>query len=171
MARPALSPMVVTCSRCNEPFRRHNGHVTQKFCSHACRFPKPARRRCMHCTEWFRPRRANPNQECCSRECSRRRWSQQRKLTNRNSGIWCNEREAKAELLKQQKGACKSCGWNRTPEVLELHHKDRNRKNKRLSNLELICPNCHAEDHFRDKTGQFKNNYGRRSVERYRVNP
>jgi hypothetical protein len=27
---------------------------------------------------------------------------------------------------------------------LELHHKDGNHYNNELSNLEILCPNCHA---------------------------
>ena len=30
------------------------------------------------------------------------------------------------------------------PLVLELHHIDNNHNNNELSNLEVLCPNCHA---------------------------
>ncbi|MBI2551090.1 HNH endonuclease [Candidatus Uhrbacteria bacterium] len=43
-----------------------------------------------------------------------------------------------------------------------MHHKDRNREHNQLENLELICPNCHYEEHFLEgswldkrKTGSF----------------
>lgn len=42
---------------------------------------------------------------------------------------------------------CVSCGlktWQDKPIPLELHHKDGDRSNNNLSNLELLCPNCHA---------------------------
>lgn len=41
---------------------------------------------------------------------------------------------------------CCSCGlttWLDEPIPLELHHKDGNKYNNSLSNLELRCPNCH----------------------------
>lgn len=41
---------------------------------------------------------------------------------------------------------CQNCGvssWNGKILSLELHHKDSNQKNSMLSNLELLCPNCH----------------------------
>lgn len=44
-------------------------------------------------------------------------------------------------------GVCQGCGnseWRGFPLVLELHHKDGNSKNHRLSNSELLCPNCHS---------------------------
>ncbi|MBI3573571.1 hypothetical protein HY090_00790 [Candidatus Kaiserbacteria bacterium] len=33
-----------------------------------------------------------------------------------------------------------------------MHHKDRNRNNNSLGNLELICPNCHYEEHYLEKS-------------------
>jgi len=38
-----------------------------------------------------------------------------------------------------------------------VHHKDRNRENNEIENLELLCPNCHSEDHFINGDGQFGN--------------
>jgi hypothetical protein len=42
---------------------------------------------------------------------------------------------------------CASCGlteWLGQPVPLELHHKDGDRTNNLLRNLDLLCPNCHA---------------------------
>lgn len=48
---------------------------------------------------------------------------------------------------------CESCGateWRGKPIPLELHHIDGNRKNNTLSNINLLCPNCHAlTDNYR----------------------
>ncbi|MFZ2303908.1 MAG: HNH endonuclease signature motif containing protein [Minisyncoccia bacterium] len=43
-------------------------------------------------------------------------------------------------------------GWYNKLEILQVHHKDRNRGNNDLSNLELICPNCHYEEHYLEKS-------------------
>lgn len=43
---------------------------------------------------------------------------------------------------------CERCNneeWNGLPIPLEVHHKDGNKKNNRLDNLEILCPNCHAQ--------------------------
>jgi hypothetical protein len=43
---------------------------------------------------------------------------------------------------------CQSCGlseWRGLPAPLELHHKDGNRNNNHPSNLQILCPNCHAQ--------------------------
>jgi hypothetical protein len=61
----------------------------------------------------------------------------------------------KARLLSQgvKKHQCERCGsteWLGSPIPLELHHKDGDRTNNALHNIELLCPNCHAlTDNYR----------------------
>ena len=51
---------------------------------------------------------------------------------------------------------CKLKEWNNKPIPLELHHKDGNKYNNTLSNLILLCPNCHAQtDSYRAKNKQY----------------
>ncbi len=43
---------------------------------------------------------------------------------------------------------CEVCNieeWNEKPAPLELHHIDGDRLNNLLENLQIICPNCHAQ--------------------------
>lgn len=58
-----------------------------------------------------------------------------------------------SEGFKENK--CEICGisnWNGLPLNMELHHKDGNRFNNCLDNLQILCPNCHAQtDNFRAK--------------------
>lgn len=55
---------------------------------------------------------------------------------------------------------CENCGlieWLGKPIKLELHHIDGNRTNHLLSNLMLICPNCHSQtETFRAKNRKFE---------------
>jgi 5-methylcytosine-specific restriction endonuclease McrA len=45
--------------------------------------------------------------------------------------------------------------WLTEPIPLELHHKDGNKNNHKLSNLQLLCPNCHSlTDSFRGKNSK-----------------
>ncbi len=50
---------------------------------------------------------------------------------------------------------CDKCGiteWNGKPLNMELHHKNGISYDHRLENLEMICPNCHAQtDTYRSK--------------------
>ncbi|KKN73537.1 hypothetical protein LCGC14_0399830 [marine sediment metagenome] len=52
-------------------------------------------------------------------------------------------------LFEQAEGKCVKCGWAEINPVtqkkpLGVNHKDGNSRNHRLSNLELLCPNCHS---------------------------
>lgn len=47
---------------------------------------------------------------------------------------------------------CKLFKWLNDDIPLELHHKDGNRKNHFIDNLQLLCPNCHSKtDTYRGK--------------------
>ena len=56
----------------------------------------------------------------------------------------------KEKLLKDKikEYKCEICGlneWNNQPIPLELHHIDGNHYNNNLANLQILCPNCHAQ--------------------------
>jgi len=57
------------------------------------------------------------------------------------------------EGIKQRK--CEKCHlekWLEDIIPLELHHIDGNSENNNLSNLQILCPNCHAQtDNYRGK--------------------
>lgn len=72
----------------------------------------------------------------------------------------------KEKLIKEglKEDVCEECGcpaeWNGRPLSLELHHIDGNSNNNELSNLKILCPNCHQQtDNFRGKnTAKAKTN-------------
>lgn len=50
------------------------------------------------------------------------------------------------ENIREKK--CEICGndsWMGKPIPLEIHHKDCNRFNNNFDNLQILCPNCHAQ--------------------------
>lgn len=49
------------------------------------------------------------------------------------------------ESLGLLKSCCR-CGYENA-EALEVHHKDRNRSNNEIDNLEVLCCNCHRLEH------------------------
>ncbi len=44
---------------------------------------------------------------------------------------------------------CDRCGFSEYPEILSIHHKDNNPKNNDITNLEILCPNCHSIRHLK----------------------
>lgn len=51
---------------------------------------------------------------------------------------------------------CNKCGFDEIPQIIQVHHKDRNRNNNDISNLEPLCPNCHEKEHFLNSDGKWK---------------
>jgi hypothetical protein len=66
-----------------------------------------------------------------------------------------NTWKLKNRLLREgvKEHRCECCGkttWLDEPIPLEFHHKDGDRTNNTLQNIELLCPNCHAlTDNYR----------------------
>lgn len=66
------------------------------------------------------------------------------------NGVYHNGDSLKKRLfnnnLKEKK--CECCGlteWNGNPIPLQVHHIDGNNLNNSLDNLQILCPNCHAQ--------------------------
>jgi len=64
--------------------------------------------------------------------------------------VQTNRSHLKQRLLAAglKENRCERCGlteWNGVPRNMQLHHQDGDGTNNTLENLELLCPNCHAQ--------------------------
>ena len=126
--------------------KRNEGRV---FCSQTCygihcRREKP----CLICKQ---PILAGLNKKTCSRACANIHRIGIRYKIGRPKDKAVAERALKIRLLKERGTVCEKCGYSKS-EILQVHHKNRDRKNNNLNNLELICPNCHFEGHYLQKS-------------------
>jgi 5-methylcytosine-specific restriction endonuclease McrA len=91
------------------------------------------------------------NKKTCSRACANiQRTGIKYHLGSPRSKVK-SQQALKLRLLKVRGLKCEKCNYDKY-EILQVHHKDRNRNHNELNNLELICPNCHYEEHFLEKS-------------------
>jgi hypothetical protein len=94
---------------------------------------------------------ASMHKKTCSRSCANRHRAGISYKINRPRDKVKSQRALKIRLLEERGMKCGRCDYKRQ-EILQVHHIDRNRSNNDMSNLELICPNCHYEEHLLEKS-------------------
>ena len=138
-----------TCKMCGTSIYRRPMQIDRGdvFCSQAC-FGKSCRKskRCPVCGTELVNRR---NLKTCSRVCANKL-----RKGAKYTGVARKDKVKTARLLKnrlvQERGEkCERCGYPNT-HILVIHHKVQRcyGGTDDLDNLELICPNCHAEIHY-----------------------
>jgi len=50
--------------------------------------------------------------------------------------------------LREHGEVCNRCGYNKLTACLQVHHKDHDHANNDIDNLEVLCANCHTEEHY-----------------------
>ena len=141
------------CIICKKPIykrpveiERNAGHV---FCTMTCY--GVSLRKEIPCLVCRKPILAGLNKKTCSRACANMHRAGTKYKLNKPRDNVCSERALKVRLLEERGMICERCGYNKK-EILHIHHKDRNRNNNDFGNLELICPNCHYEEHYLGKS-------------------
>lgn len=66
-------------------------------------------------------------------------------------GIGKGEHSYRGKAFASLSPECIMCGYGKYESVLQVHHKDKDRSNNDLSNLEFLCPTHHTELHYRDR--------------------
>lgn len=106
------------------------------------RKPDPAKN-CEICGSLLTRKRFNGRLEDYSVFLRRRRCSQ----SCANSKLIINDDTYLWRARRHRKEACETCG---TSLRLNIHHKDRDRRNNDLVNLQTLCASCHLKLHWRE---------------------
>lgn len=131
------------CLECNTLI---TSKTNKLFCSVLCYKTEKARKTkkepnkiCNFCQSSIY-RRENHIKYFCDRECKRKF-----ETTNNNK---IRFRKYRKKALKYLKKICSRCNYSENQKAIIVHHKDRNRMNNDISNLEILCGNCHFIEHY-----------------------
>jgi hypothetical protein len=139
----------VKCENCNKEFKCIVSDG-RKFCSRRCsainvnRTRVKWRLKCVVCDSEII---GKGNVKYCSKNCNDLHKEELRNLIIVSGNG--SSRSIKKYLIKTHGNKCMDCGWCQinltTGKVpIEIEHIDGNSENNDLSNLKLLCPNCHS---------------------------
>jgi len=134
------------CELCGKYFEHISSRSNKaKYCSRQCyhkaqHLKGTKQYTCKHCSKQF----LNPpshKRVYCSRAC----------VSKSNLEEWnpAFSTVRKSMVKRGMIKACIKCGYDKEPKILGVHHIDENRKNNELSNLMVLCPNCHSLEHLK----------------------
>ncbi len=94
---------------------------------------------------------AGLNKKTCSRKCSNIYRTGIKYKIGRPNDKAEKARHLKIKLLRERGEKCERCGYSKG-KILQIHHKNCDRNDNHLDNLEIVCPNCHYEEHYLEKS-------------------
>jgi hypothetical protein len=111
---------------------------------------------CPQCLKEFETLKGHPKEKTvCSRSCANTFFRSGSKGSNYKNGRYIKG-GYRAIAFEQLKLVCAQCGWSEYPNVLQVHHKNRDKLDSSIENLEILCPTCHQVDHYLNQDGPFK---------------
>ena len=141
------------CFVCNKSIYKRPYEIQRNekrvFCSMvcygiSCRKEKP----CVICGKLIL---SGLHKKTCSRSCANKYRTGIKYKINRPRDRVISQRALKIRLLKNRGRNCERCNYDKY-EILQAHHKNRDRDDNNIDNLELICPNCHFKEHYLEKS-------------------
>ena len=149
----------VKCKICNRNFYAKPRHLKigwSRYCSIACRTQSQFNGKHLKCDYCGKPvyrslgdlKKSSSKKFFCNRSCHCS-WENVHRRNMENSPNW-NGGEAIYRAIMDRTGLQKECVECKIKDkrLLIVHHKDKNRKNNDVENLEYLCRNCHYLVHF-----------------------
>lgn len=165
LARAIYSTPMATfernCNFCNKIYPAKQKYINRnqgQFCSRQCagsaaHYPHPPMSlMCAYCRKAFdrrRTRRSKSGLRFCSRVCKDTAQAIDSGFSQIHPPHFDTGKSAyRRRAIKHYGAKCVGCGYDRSEFALQVHHLDRDTDNGNLSNLRVLCRNCHAEVHL-----------------------
>jgi hypothetical protein len=143
------------CIICKKPFTHISSRCNKaKYCSRICyhkgqHLNGTVKFNCVHCGKEFNGSPSHiGKRKYCSKKCTGKSYHE----TFKPNFTTVRKAMITRGLIKK----CNRCGYGEEPLILGVHHKDRNRKNNTMENLEVLCPNCHSLEHLKHISHGFR---------------
>lgn len=142
-----------SCEICGESFSHISSRCnTAKYCSRTCYYKSLKGKgeksySCVHCGNKFFDS-PSKNRKYCSIACVSK--------TKKSDWTATFQTVRKSMIRRGAIQQCERCGYHECKQILGVHHKDRDRNNNSLKNLEVLCPNCHSIEHMKHTPHGFK---------------
>ena len=137
------------CAVCKKPIYRRPGVLAtyhgNAYCGSSC-YGLSLRKE-TPCVVCGKPILASANKKTCSRPCANTNRAGIKYTGRPLKDNVVNLRMIKKRLFDSRGKLCERCGYN-VYQILQVHHKNRDPKNNASKNLEILCPNCHAKEHY-----------------------
>jgi len=141
----------IKCSVCSKMFYKRPSEIKKSksgmiYCSKKC-YGESCRKekKCPVCGKSF----IGCRKKHCSRTCSNIGRKGIKYFTGRRKDKVKNGFLLKKRLMEDRGYKCENCEHDNI-NILQVHHIDGNNKNNDVSNLKLLCPNCHYTIHYGD---------------------
>lgn len=171
-----MPPLTINCIQCGTPKSVRQIDLDRgdgRFCSKTCfadwhrgrkRVSHAPNKICALCAAPFYRHPSKAKSSSGLYYCCRDHKDQAQRLDSTISGVLRpshygsgnGSSDYRERALAHFNNVCDCCGFSDVPEVLVVHHRDRDRTNNTLDNLRILCPTCHDVDHFRAGDGRFR---------------
>lgn len=140
------------CSVCNRLYARQKRQLNEwNTCSIQCTSIAKGSTvvcTCDHCGNLFfksksKVEASKSGKVFCCRTCKDAAQSYMLEIQPHHYGSGSDYR---SKAFKHYAPLCIKCGYSNI-NALEVHHKDKNRENNSIENLEILCANCHTLTH------------------------
>ena len=146
------------CDNCNKDYSKQQrlaeGAAQEHYCSTTCYNQADVSNKyehlyCAHCNKAFRRLKSKMKSKSglyfCCREHKDLGQTYIKEIQPSHYGTGLPDYRKIA--FEHYELKCDDCS-NKDIRVLQVHHKDRNRNNNSVDNLQILCANCHCIEHY-----------------------